>query len=78
MKRTTHILAGLLASTVLAGAVSADTIRFWTMEVQPERIAVQEKMAAGFEAASGHSVEIIPVEESDIQTRATAAFAAGD
>lgn len=48
------------------------------MEVQPERIAVQEEMAAGFEAATGHTVEIIPVEESDIQTRATAAFAAGD
>ena len=30
------------------------------------------------EAATGHTVEIIPVEESDIQTRATAAFAAGD
>ena len=78
MKRTTHIMAGLLATTFLAGAANADTIRFWTMEVQPERIAVQEEMIAGFEAASGHTVEIIPVEESDIQTRATAAFAAGD
>ena len=54
MKRTTHLLAGLLATTVLAGAAHADTIRFWTMEVQPERIAVQEEMAAGFEAATGH------------------------
>jgi len=78
MKRAKHIMAGLLASTFLAGAASADSIRFWTMEVQPERIAVQEEMVAGFEAASGHTVEIIPVEESDIQTRATAAFAAGD
>ena len=66
MKRTTHLLAGLLATTVLAGAAHADTIRFWTMEVQPERIAVQEEMAAGFEAATGHTVQIIPVEESDI------------
>ena len=32
MKRTTHLMAGLLASTVLAGAAHADTIRFWTME----------------------------------------------
>jgi len=78
MKRTTTLMAGLLVSTALAGAASADTIRFWTMEVQPERMAVQEEMAAGFEAATGHTVEIIPVEESDIQTRATAAFAAGD
>lgn len=78
MNYTTKLMAGLLAYTFLAGASSGENIRFWTMEVQPERIAVQEEMIAGFEAASGHTVEIIPVEESDIQTRATAAFAAGD
>jgi len=54
MKRFTTLTAGLLLSTALVTAASADTIRFWT------------------------TVEIIPVEESDIQTRATAAFAAGD
>jgi len=78
MKRTTTLMAGLMATTVLAGAAAADEISFWTMEVQPERMAVQEEMIAGFEAATGHTVELIPVEESDIQTRATAAFAAGD
>ena len=78
MNYTTKLMAGLLAYTFLAGTTSGENIRFWTMEVQPERIAVQEEMIAGFEAASGHTVEIIPVEESDIQTRATAAFAAGD
>lgn len=78
MKRTTTMLAGLMLSTALAGAASADTIRVWTMEVQPERMAIQEEMAAAFTAATGHEVELIPVEESDIQTRATAAFAAGD
>jgi multiple sugar transport system substrate-binding protein len=35
-------------------------------------------MAADFAAASGHTVEVIPVSESDLGTRATAAFAAGD
>ncbi len=78
MKRNTKFIAGLLLSTALAGAASADTIRVWTMEVQPERMAIQQDMIAGFEAQSGHTVELIPVEESDIQTRATAAFAAGD
>ena len=78
MKRIPTLTAGLLASTVLTGAAMADEISFWTMEVQPERMAVQEEMIAGFEAATGHTVELIPVEESDIQTRATAAFAAGD
>lgn len=78
MKRTTTLISGLLLSTALIGAAAADTIRVWTMEVQPERMAIQEKMAADFNAATGHVVELIPVEESDIQTRATAAFAAGD
>ncbi len=62
----------------LAGAVQADTIRFWTTEEQPERLAKQEEMAAAFEKATGTGVEVIPVSESDLGTRATAAFAAGD
>ena len=78
MKRTTKLITGLLLSTTLVGAASADTIRVWTMEVQPERMAIQEQMAEAFTKATGHEVELIPVEESDIQTRATAAFAAGD
>ncbi|MEO9865460.1 MAG: extracellular solute-binding protein [Yoonia sp.] len=78
MKRTTTILTGLMLSTALVGAASADTIRVWTMEVQPERMEIQQQMADAFEASTGHVVELIPVEESDIQTRATAAFAAGD
>ena len=57
---------------------TADNIRFWTTEEQPDRLAKQEKMAADFAAASGHSVEVIPVSESDLGTRTTAAFAAGD
>ncbi len=77
MKRTT-LLAALLATSAMATSALADNIRVWTMEVQPERMAIQEEMAAAFTAATGHTVELIPIEESDIQTRATAAFAAGD
>jgi multiple sugar transport system substrate-binding protein len=61
----------------VAGSAAAD-IRFWTTEEQPERLAVQQQMAADFEAESGIAVEVIPVTESDLGTRATAAFAAGD
>lgn len=72
----------LLAGTSLALALSAVTagadIRFWTTEDQPERLAKQQEMAAQFEAATGTAVEVIPVTESDLGTRATAAFAAGD
>lgn len=59
-------------------AAEADTIRYWTTEEQPERLAVQQEMAAAFKEKTGHDVEVIPVTESDLGTRATAAFAAGD
>jgi len=79
----THKLKGLLVSTALtlavsASALSAQSIRFWTTEEQPDRLAKQQEMAADFTAASGVTVEVIPVTESDLGTRATAAFAAGD
>lgn len=67
-----------MALALTAGAVNADSIRFWTTEGQPERLARQQEMAADFQAKTGHSVEVIPVAESDLGTRATAAFAAGD
>lgn len=73
------LLSGAVTALVLtATAASADTIRFWTTEEQPERLAKQQEMAAAFEAETGNSVEVIPVTESDLGTRATAAFAAGD
>ncbi len=73
-----RLLAGSSLALVLAAtSVSAD-IRFWTTENQPERLERQEQMAADFEAATGIAVEVIPVEESDLGTRTTAAFAAGD
>ena len=71
---TATAAVGLALSAV---AASAD-IRFWTTEEQPERLAKQEEMAAAFEAETGIAVEVIPVSESDLGTRATAAFAAGD
>ena len=68
-------LAALLLS---AGPALADDLRFWTTEEQPDRLAKQQEMAERFAQASGHSVEVIPVTEKDLGTRATAAFAAGD
>lgn len=78
MKRTTLTISALLAGTFLASAASAETIRFWTTEEQPERLAIQEQMAADFSAATGNDVQVIPVSENELGTRATAAFAAGD
>ena len=75
---TAASLAALAAFGAGVSPASADTIRYWTTEEQPERLASQEEMAAAFEEKTGHTVEVIPVSESDLGTRATAAFAAGD
>ncbi len=73
-----HLSAAATALALATTAASAENLRFWTTEEQPERLAKQQEMAASFSAASGHTVEVIPVSESDLGTRATAAFAAGD
>ena len=79
MKRHTLLMTGSALVLALSSvAVSADTIRFWTTEEQPERLAKQQEMADQFKAETGTTVEVIPVTESDLGTRATAAFAAGD
>lgn len=64
--------------TLLGSAVHAETLRFWTTEEQPERLAKQQAMAEAFAKASGAEVEVIPVTEKDLGKRATAAFAAND
>jgi multiple sugar transport system substrate-binding protein len=73
----TSLSLAFLAGTALSGAAHAQ-LQFWTTEEQPERLAKQEEMAAAFEAETGTAVEVIPVTESELGTRATAAFAAGD
>ena len=53
-------------------------IKFWTTEVQPDRMAKQEEMAKSIEAKTVIKVEVIPIEEKDLGTRATAAAASGN
>lgn len=72
------MLGSSLVLALTALSVQADTIRFWTTEEQPERLAKQQEMADQFKADTGTTVEVIPVTETDLGTRATAAFAAGD
>ena len=78
MKNLKTFAAGLLLSASMSTMASADSIKFWTMEIQPDRIAAQEAIAEAFKAKTGHDVSVIPVEEAEIATRATAAFGAGD
>ncbi len=77
-KLATLVLAATLSPLAASQALAAETLRFWTTEEQPERLAKQQEMAAAFKAAQGIAVEVIPVTEKDLGTRATAAFAAGD
>ncbi|MEL7114145.1 MAG: extracellular solute-binding protein, partial [Pseudomonadota bacterium] len=76
MLKQLSTVAGI--AILAAQAAYAETITFWTPEEQPERVAIQEEMAAAFTAATGHEVEVVPVSEKDLGTRMTAAFAAGD
>ena len=78
--KTKAMLRSATATALILSAVGthAEELRFWTTEEQPERLARQEQMAAAFAEASGHTVQVIPVSENDLGTRATAAFAAGD
>ena len=71
----------LLSSVIMLGFSSFSAfadIRFWTTEEQPARLAKQQVMAEEFKVKTGIAVEVIPVTEKDLGTRATAAFAAGD
>ncbi len=74
---TVGAVAAMIVAAVAVPA-GAQTIQFWTTEEQPERLARQEAMAADFNAKTGITVEVIPITESDLGTRATAAFAAND
>ncbi|WP_420011893.1 ABC transporter substrate-binding protein [Tateyamaria sp.] len=72
------LMGSALILALGASAAMADNIRFWTTEEQPERLAKQQALAAEFAAATGNTVEVIPVSETELGTQATAAFAAGD
>ncbi len=74
----TRLMTTTALGLMLTATSALADIRFWTTENQPARLERQEQMAADFEAATGIAVDVIPVEESELDTRATAAFAAGD
>ncbi|MCA0044447.1 ABC transporter substrate-binding protein [Celeribacter litoreus] len=78
LKKQFLMASAATALALTSFAASADTLRFWTTEEQPDRLAKQEEMAKAFEEKTGTEVEVIPVTESELGTRATAAFAAGD
>ncbi|MEL6533327.1 MAG: hypothetical protein AAFQ06_09830, partial [Pseudomonadota bacterium] len=58
------LAAGASLIAMASVAAAQDTIRFWTTEEQPERLARQEAMAEAFTGETDISVEVIPVSES--------------
>jgi len=78
LRKTSLLATAALFTASLAGTAAAQSIRFWTTEEQPDRLAKQEQLAADFKAETGIDVDVIPVTESDLGQRATAAFAAND
>ena len=73
-----NILITISAFAFVFNSFAFADIKFWTTETQPARMAKQEEMAKAFEAKTGIGVEVIPIDEKDLGTRATAAAAAGD
>ena len=76
--KTATTFAGAATALTMAATAADAQLRFWTTEEQPPRVAKQVEMAEQFEAQTGISVEVIPVSETELGTRATAAYAAGD
>jgi multiple sugar transport system substrate-binding protein len=79
-----HIRRLAISSLVMALALGVagvsqaqqSGITFWTTEIEPKRMAVQNDLAKRFATATGIGVEIVPVEESELPTRVVAAAAA--
>jgi multiple sugar transport system substrate-binding protein len=89
MRRLSPVLMVLIALALVAGTASAtggqeeaaaepEQLMLWTSEEQPERLDVQRAINARFEDQTGIPVEVVPVTESDMGERVTAAFSAGE
>ena len=59
MKKFNLVAATTILSVMVSGVATADSIRFWTTENQPERLAKQQAMADDFKKRTGHTVEVI-------------------
>jgi len=67
---------GLLFGPFVTVHAQAAELSFWSTEIEPKRMAVQEDLAKRFKSATGKEVEIVPIEESELPVRVVAAAAA--
>jgi len=70
-----------MAVVLLLGAAGVDKaqqvkLTFWTTEVEPKRMGIQQNLAGRFQQDTGIAVEVVPVEESKLPERVVAAAAA--
>jgi multiple sugar transport system substrate-binding protein len=75
------LIVSLTLSLLLFGALSvfAEEVTFWTTDNEPDRVAVYEDVAEKFmDMHPDVTVKIVPMEESAISQRISAAAAAGD
>ncbi|MEM9163422.1 MAG: extracellular solute-binding protein [Cyanobacteria bacterium P01_F01_bin.4] len=45
---------------------TVEQLTFWTFEVEPERLAVQQQLAEQFEQQTGIQIEIVPIAEDEL------------
>jgi len=71
-------LCGMLLLFLSSVAIAApkERITFWTTEIQPKRMEIQQALAERFAEAAGISVEIVPIEASALPLRMAEAAAA--
>ncbi len=63
--------------TLIVGAIFAQSITFWTTEVESNRMQRIQALATIFQAQTGIKVNVVPVEENALFTRIIASKAAG-
>ena len=63
MKYLKIFVTAFMAGSFISVAANAETIRFWTTENQPKRLAKQEAMAADFQKRTGLNGKIIDIED---------------
>ena len=75
----TAVAAALMLTACGSGGPESDgTITVWTVETQPERLAIQEAAMDAWAEESGVETDLVPVEEDQISQLLAAASLSGD
>ncbi|MGH3353735.1 MAG: ABC transporter substrate-binding protein [Nocardioides sp.] len=83
MKRTVQLSATIVLAASALSACGGDSgddgkLTVWTLESQPERVAVLEDLAADYTADGGPQVEVVAIDESQYDQLLTSSASAGE